>query len=63
MDSYYVKYVRRVSDELSRRFNTLAIAIDIGRATDDEKFQVDGFKVRMAVDDLKIILAEIRKLK
>jgi hypothetical protein len=63
MSGYRVKHIRRVSGELRKRYNELSLALDTGCARDNESIQLDGFRVRTAVDDFKTILTEARRMK
>lgn len=63
MSRYYARHLRRLADEADARFRELLRALDTGRADYDDPVQVDGIRVRLAVDDFRVILTEIRKLK
>ena len=63
MTRYYAKHLRRLANEADIRFRELMRALDTGRLDNDSTVQVDGTRVRLAVDDFKTILTEIRRLK
>lgn len=63
MTRYYARHLRRLANEADTRFKELMRALDTHGADDDSTLQPDGVRVRLAVDDFKSILAEIRKLK
>lgn len=63
MARYYAKHLRRLAGEADTRFRELMRALDTHGANGDTIVQPDSVRVRLAVDDFKTILAEIRRLK
>ena len=63
MARYYAKHLRRLANEADDRFRVLMHALDTHGASGDTIVQPDGVRVRLAVDDFKTILTEIRRLK
>jgi len=63
MAKYYAKHLRRLAGEADNRFRELMRALDTCGIDGDSSVQVDGVRVRLAVDDFKVILAEMRRLK
>lgn len=63
MTRYYARHLRCLADEADTRFKKLMQALDTQGAKGDTTVQPDGVRVRLAVDDFKTILTEIRKLK
>lgn len=62
MARYHADHLRRLLDEADNRFRELLRALDTW--DDDNTFvTIDGVRIRLAVDDFKVILAEIRRLK
>ncbi len=60
---YYAKHLRRLANEANTRFGELMRALDVRGKDNDTAIQVDGTRIRLAVDDFKTILTEIRRLK
>jgi hypothetical protein len=63
---YYAASVGRLKEEARARFERLMAALTCGSSfmfRGHEVTNVNGTDVRLAVDDFKTILAEIRKLK
>ena len=61
---YHYSHIRNLASEARSRFDNLLHALqmcDSGYGKDE--IYIDGMTVRLAVDDFKTILAEIRKLK
>jgi len=58
---YMSRHLKRLTSEAHARFDYLLDALDTEGA--GEKVVVDGAKIRLAVDDFKTILTEIRRLK
>lgn len=63
MTRYYARHLRRLAGETDTRFKELMRALDTFGLSGDSTVQPDGVRVRLAVDDFKTILTEIRKLK
>lgn len=63
MTRYYARHLRRLANEADTRFRELMRALDTHGAEGDSIIQPDGIQVRLAVDDFKTILTEIRRLK
>jgi hypothetical protein len=63
MTKYYAKHLHRLRHEAQTRFDELMRALDTGGRRGTDILQVDGMQIRLAVDDFKVILTEIRKLK
>lgn len=63
MTRYYARHLRRLANEADIRFRKLMQALDTGRLDNDSTVQMDGIQIRLAVDDFKTILTEIRRLK
>lgn len=61
--NYYAFHLRRLADEADGRFRELMRVLDTRQAEGESLMQVDSVRVRLAVDDFKVILAEIRRLK
>ena len=62
MPRYRVSHVVGLREELYSRFDRLVDAFPVCRRG-QENCTVDGSKMRLAVDDFKAILAELRRLK
>jgi hypothetical protein len=60
---YMAYYLRRLLAELETRHSELARAISPRGERGEEGVEISGLDVRLAVDGLKPILSEIRKLK
>lgn len=59
---YSEEYMRRLQQEVACRYKRLMATLEVSE--DNVKYvRVDGFATRLAVDDFKNILSEIRKLK
>jgi len=59
-------HITNLVNELSARYSRLLDQVDPGprgMSRPDDLVEVDGARIRMAVDDFKVILAELRKLK
>ena len=68
MGNYYHSHVRRLTQEARKRFDRLVEVLTPHAAihhpvNDKEVISINGCDVRLAVDDFKTILAEIRRLK
>lgn len=63
MSKYYAKHLHRLRDQAQTRFDELLRALDTGGNRGPDTVLVDGMEIRLAVDDFKVILTEIRKLK
>jgi len=63
--NYQIGHIRRLQRELEARYRNLLYKFPTGTdyARNDEIVSVDGMEMRLAVDDFKAILAEIRRLK
>ena len=66
--NYYHSHIRRLTQEARKRFECLIEVLTPNAAArhplnDKEVVGINGYEVRMAVDDFKTILAEIRRLK
>lgn len=59
---YYARHLRRLAAEADGRFLELMRALDTRQAEGEDVVQVDSVRVRLAVDDFKVILSEIRRL-
>lgn len=60
---YKVSHIVRLRDEVSVRYNVLLRALATPSAFRCNNVVIDGSKIRMAVDDFKSVLSEIRRLK
>ncbi len=61
---YYNRHLRQLTAEACNRFDRLQFALRVSpNPLSKELVDIDGMVVRLAVDDFKAILAEIRKLK
>lgn len=60
---YHANHIRRLRDEAQTRCNTLLTILNVPLAFEDNYITVDGSRIRIAVDDFKSILTEIRRLK
>ena len=63
MTQYYADHLYRLRHQAQTRFDELMRALDPGCYRGTNTVRVDGVKIRLAVDDFKVILTEIRKLK
>jgi len=63
MGRYYAWHVLKLRTEAHRRFDELMRVLELGDKRGDDLLTFDGMRVRLAVDDFKNILTEIRKLK
>lgn len=63
MSKYYVKHLRRLAGEADIRFRELMRALDTHGEGRETAIKVNGTQIRLAVDDFKTILTEIRRLK
>lgn len=63
MTRYSAKHLHRLKHQAQTRFDELLRALDTGDNRGTYIVQVDGMQIRLAVDDFKVILTEIRKLK
>ena len=63
MSKYYANHLYRLRHQAQTRFDELLRALDPGDNRGTDTVMVDGVKIRLAVDDFKVILTEIRKLK
>ncbi len=66
MARYRIKHLERLQALARERFDALMAALKVQREPDsrfDEYSAVDGCSVRLAVEDFKTILDEIKKLK
>ena len=60
---YYAWHILRLRTEAHTRFDRLLDVLEMGDKRGDDLMTFEGMRVRLAVDDFKNILAEIRKLK
>lgn len=60
---YKANHIRRLRDEAQGRCNRLLDLLHVPTRYSGEFVLVDGSKVRVAVDDFKSVLSEIRRLK
>ena len=60
---YSASHIIRLHSEAAIRFERLGRALDVGHKRGSDTVSMSGIDVRMAVDDFKTILSEIRKLK
>ena len=61
---YQQSHIRKLHHELGQRIDALHLAIPYNRhKRPTDNVEIDGTEVRLAVDDFKSILAEIRRLK
>ncbi len=60
---YTAAYVHKLNTEALRRYEELQRVLDTHHKQGDDLVVMDGMRVRLAVDDFKAILTEIRKLK
>lgn len=63
MSKYYAEHLHRLRYQAQARFDELLRALETGDRRGTDLVLVDGMQVRLAVDDFKVILTEIRKLK
>lgn len=63
MGRYYAWHILKLRMESQHRFDKLMEVIELGDSRGDDLLPFEGMRVRLAVDDFKTILAEIRKLK
>jgi len=63
MTRYYARHLKRLSNEASDRFQKLMRVLSTHGKIGGDTVEVDGIHIRLAVDDFKTILTEIRKLK
>jgi len=63
MTRYYAHHLKRLRCEAGTRFQNLMRALDTFNVDNDSTVNVDGTRIRLAVDDFKTILSEIRRLK
>lgn len=63
---YQRRHIQRLRDEMAIRHDELQRALyipnDMGVPTTDT-IDIDGMRVRLAVDDFKAVLSEVRRLK
>ena len=60
---YYRDHLRKLTHEAERRYAALIDVLYPGHGDARDKIEVDGPAIRMAVDDFKTILTEIRRLR
>ena len=60
---YNAGHVRKLGEEAHARFKRLCDVIPVCGPGSADKVTINGADVRMAVDDFKSVLAEIRRLK
>jgi hypothetical protein len=60
---YRNSHLSRLHTELNRRTNRLSELIGFGDNRNDQKSNVDGVSIRLAIGDLQSILKEIGKLR
>lgn len=61
---YKAEHIRRLHSETRQRCNHLLdVLIRSTSQTRDDFITVDSYQVRMAVDDFKNVLSEMRRLK
>ena len=63
MSKYYAKHLNCLRYQAQTRFDELLRALDTGGNRGTDTVAVDGMQIRLAVDDFRAILTEIRKLK
>ncbi|GAJ02833.1 unnamed protein product [marine sediment metagenome] len=60
---YYAHHLMRLTDEADSRFHELLSALDTKQLRGNDVVHIDSVRIRLAVDDFKTILTEIRRLK
>lgn len=60
---YYRDHLKNLTHQSERRYAALIDALYPGPGDASDKIAIDGPAIRMAVDDFKTILTEIRRLK
>jgi len=63
MSRYTAGHLHRLRHQAQSRFDELLRALNTGPNRGTDAVAVDGMQIRLAVDDFKVILTEIRKLK
>lgn len=63
MARHYASHLQRLASEADDRFRRLMQVLDTGRCRGTDIVVTDGCAARLAADDFKTILAEIRRLK
>ncbi len=64
MALYWSDHLMKLHSELVSRYSNLELLLQVDRRRlTNVKIPVNGTNIRLAVDDFKSILAEIRKLK
>ncbi len=63
MSKYFIPHVDRLRKEAEGRMADLRAALRTSHVKFDDVIEVDGIRIRLAVEGFKAILAEIRKLK
>jgi len=63
MSRWYANHLHRLRHEAQTRFDRLMSALATGDKRGDDLVEVDGVQIRLAVDDFKVILTEVRKIK
>jgi len=63
MTRYYARHLRRLSSEADTRFRKLMQTLSTHGKIGADTVEIDGIHIRLAVDNFKTILTEIRKLK
>ena len=60
---YKANHIRRLRDEATARYEAIVRALGVSSFCGSDTIVVDGSETRMAVDDFKSVLSEIRRLK
>lgn len=60
---YKANHIRRLHDEVIARQLHLLSVLNVPITYSGDFISIDGSEVRMAVDDFKCVLSEIRRLK
>ena len=60
---YYRENIRNLLREATNRFERLSSAMIPDPRSEGKEISINGYAVRLAVEDFKVILAEIKKLK
>ncbi len=63
MSDYHADHLYRLRHQAQTRFDALMHATDPGVSRGPDWVAISGVEIRLAVDDFKVILTEIRKLK
>ncbi|MEE9548702.1 MAG: hypothetical protein V3V68_05040 [Nitrosomonadaceae bacterium] len=60
---YKANHIRRLHEEAQARCNNLLDVLNVPTTFRSDFIEVNGCEIRMAVDDFKSVLSEIRRLK